>query len=248
MKKFGLIGYPLGHSFSKSYFTKKFHELGITDCSYENFSMENIDALKAVLQHESSLAGFNITIPHKENIIQYLAVKSKVVAQIGACNCVKIKDNQLYGFNTDVVGFKASLIEKLASHHTHALILGTGGAAKAVAYVLNEIGINFTYVTRNPSVAINAVAYEAVHADLLAAHTLIINTTPLGMHPGIDKCPPIPYHAVTTSHYLYDLVYNPAITLFLKKGMEQGATVKNGMDMLELQAEESWRIWNDSSV
>ncbi|NML23037.1 shikimate dehydrogenase [Pseudoflavitalea sp. G-6-1-2] len=244
MRQFGLIGYPLGHSFSQPFFTEKFNREGITDCVYQNFPIAEIGALKTVLQNHPGLAGLNVTIPYKEQVIPFLHHMQPVVAAIGACNCIRIENGELTGFNTDVIGFERSLAEKLQPTHTKALVLGTGGAAKAVCYVLEQKGIAYCIVSRNPS-GTNQIGYEDVTPAIIDDHTLIINTTPLGMYPKVDTFPDLPYEAMSAKHYLFDLVYNPAQTLFLRKGAEFGAATKNGMDMLVIQAEESWRIWNE---
>jgi shikimate dehydrogenase len=243
MRKFGLIGYPLTHSFSQRYFTEKFEREGITDCTYSNFSIAGIGELPGVLD-ELELCGLNVTIPYKRAVLDYLHYKSDVVAAIGACNCIRIEGGQLTGHNTDVVGFEQSLVRRLAPHHSRALVLGTGGAAKAVEWVLQRLGIGYVSVTRRPRPGMSDIGYEQVTAGVLAEATLIINTTPLGMYPHTEECPPLPYEALTPRHYLFDLIYNPARTLFLRKGEERGAVVENGHEMLILQAEESWRIWN----
>jgi shikimate dehydrogenase len=241
MRKFGLIGYPLTHSFSQRYFTEKFEREGIDDCVYTNFSIPSIAFLPAVLD-DAELRGLNVTIPYKKDAIDFLDVLSPVVEAIGACNCIKIEGGRRFGFNTDVVGFEQSLVKKLAGHHRKALILGTGGAAKAVEWVLRRLGIEFLSVSRVAGPG--AIGYANVDAALLGTHELIVNTTPLGMYPNVDECPPLPYEALTSRHYLFDLVYNPDRTLFLQKGEARGTVVENGNEMLELQAEESWRIWN----
>lgn len=241
MRKFGLIGYPLSHSFSQKYFTEKFQQQGITDCRYELYSIEDIGGLKAVLQ-DPELCGLNVTIPYKQAVIPYLHGMNAIVEEIRACNCIRIGQGRLYGYNTDTVGFEASLRRKLRPEHRQALILGTGGASKAVEYVLRKLGIEFMYVSRN--VGHGVLRYEEVTVDLLRRHTLVINTTPLGMYPRVDECPSLPYEAIGPQHYLFDLVYNPPLTLFLRQGEERGAVVENGYDMLVGQAEESWRIWN----
>jgi len=246
MRQFGLIGFPLSHSFSKKYFTEKFEKEGWQDCQYDNHPIAAITQLPGLLQSYPLLEGLNITIPYKEQVIPFLSKQSLVVKETGACNCIKIADGRLTGFNTDVTGFELSLKERLAPHHKNALILGTGGAAKAVEYVLNKLGIAYRYVSRSP--AEGRLTYEAVTPELLATFTLIINTTPLGTYPNINELPPLPYSALGSSHYLFDLVYNPAKTLFLQKGEAQGAVIKNGHDMLIIQAEESWKIWNDITV
>lgn len=246
MRQFGLIGYPLSHSFSKKYFTEKFENEGRKDCAYENFPISSIDELPLLIKQHPGLEGINVTIPYKEQVIQFLSGCSPVVSQIAACNCIKIQKGKLTGHNTDVTGFKLSLLPKLAAHHKRALILGTGGAAKAVEYVLSELSIQCVYVSRKGSAGI--LDYESVSPELMQDYTLIINTTPLGMYPDIQTCPPIPYASVTSRHYLFDLVYNPSKTLFLANGERFGAVVSNGSDMLKIQAEESWKIWNDPTI
>jgi shikimate dehydrogenase len=243
MRKFGLIGYPLTHSFSQQYFTEKFEREGITDCTYSNFSIVGIEELPGILA-DPDLCGLNVTIPYKRVVLDYLHYKSDVAAAIGACNCIRIEGGRLTGYNTDVVGFERSLSRHLAPHHSQALVLGTGGAAKAVEWVLERLGIAYVSVTRRPRPGTTDMSYEQMTAEVLAKATLIINTTPLGMYPQTEECPPLPYEALTPRHYLFDLIYNPARTLFLRKGEERGAVVENGHEMLILQAEESWRIWN----
>ena len=242
MRRYGLVGFPLTHSFSQKFFTEKFAQLGLSDCVYENYSLKEIEELSAILASQTDLRGFNITIPHKKNVMKFLTDATDVVAKIGACNCINIKDGKLIGHNTDVVGFEQSLLPFLQSHHSNALILGTGGASAAVEFVLRKLGIPFKYVSRAASGI--AVSYNEVDENMLSTHHLIINTTPLGMYPKIEECPDIPYQYLTPQHHLYDLVYNPAETKFLGKGRLQGASVQNGKEMLILQAEESWRIWN----
>lgn len=243
MKQYGLIGYPLSHSFSQRFFSDKFREEQITGCVYDNFPLDNIDALREVLASHPNLAGLNVTIPYKEKVIPYLHHQSDVVKQIGACNCIKLVHGELHGYNTDVVGFEQSLRPLLEAHHQKALVLGTGGAAKAVHFVLDKLGILFLEVSRNPFTG-RQISYEQLSPELMEQHTLIINTTPLGTYPKVEECPPLPYELLGSRHYLFDLVYNPAKTLFLQQGAERGAVVKNGADMLVIQAEESWRIWN----
>jgi shikimate dehydrogenase len=244
MKRYGLIGYPLTHSFSQRYFTEKFEREGITGCSYANYSLPSIGELAGLLR-DPELCGLNVTIPYKQQVIPYLDARDEVVAAIGACNCIKIVEGRLSGYNTDVVGFGQSLVRRLEGHHRRALVLGSGGAAKAVEWVLGRLGISWLTVSRRPRPGSGSIGYEDVDAGLLAEHTLVINTTPLGMYPHTDECPPLPYEAMTSRHYLFDLIYNPAKTLFLQKGEARGATVENGLEMLVLQAEESWRIWNE---
>jgi len=242
MRQFGLIGYPLSHSFSKKYFTDKFMQEGLADCSYAAYPIAGIGELPALLKSHPSLEGLNVTIPYKEQVLRYLTEQSPVVQQVGACNCIRIQQGRLTGYNTDVTGFEQSLLTHLQPHHKKALILGTGGAGKAVEYVLKKRGIRYRYVSRKPSV--NHFSYEQVTPAVLEEYTLIINTTPLGMYPNITQAPPIPYGALTSRHYLFDVIYNPATTLFLQQGAQRGAAVQNGLDMLIIQAEESWKIWN----
>jgi shikimate dehydrogenase len=243
MKRYGLIGYPLTHSFSQKYFTEKFEKEGIRDCIYLNFPITSIEALPGLLG-DDLLCGLNVTIPYKQEVLRYLDQRSEVVSAIGACNCIRIDNGRLTGHNTDVVGFELSLLPKLGSHHRQALVLGSGGASKAVEYVLSKLGIAYRLVTRRPRAGSDDLSYEAVDAAVMAEHTLIVNTTPLGMYPKVDEAPALPYEAVGERHYFFDLVYNPARTVFLQRAEERGAVVENGHEMLLLQAEESWRIWN----
>jgi len=242
MRLFGLIGYPLTHSFSKNYFTEKFKKEGIDDCRYENFELTNINGLSKVLHDNPDLQGLNVTIPYKESVLLFLNEQDEVVKKIGACNCIKIESKKLIGYNTDVIGFEKSLLNKLDPVHKSALILGTGGAAKAVEFVLRKRKIHYKYVSRYPSV--KNLSYEQLTHKMIKEHSLIINTSPLGMYPKITEAPPLPYESITEQHFLFDLIYNPEKTLFLKKGEQQGAAIQNGYDMLVWQAEESWRIWN----
>jgi shikimate dehydrogenase len=250
MRKFGLIGYPLTHSFSERYFTEKFIREGIRDCSYAAYELSSLGGLPALLA-DPELLGLNVTIPYKESVLPFVDSPGEVVRAVGACNCIRIVGGKLEGYNTDVIGFEQSLVKKLQPHHTQALVLGTGGAAKAVGWVLEKLGIGYRFVSRKAGgAAIAAVdelnlPYEDVDGPLLLSHTLLINTTPIGMYPKTEACPPLPYEVLTDRHYLFDLVYNPERTLFLRKGAARGATVENGYEMLILQAEESWRIWNE---
>ncbi len=242
MRTFGLIGYPLGHSFSKKYFTEKFEREGITGNAYELYPLEQIGQLEDLLVAHPGLAGLNVTIPYKEQVIPYLDSMSPVVKEIGACNCIRIEEGRLIGHNTDVIGFSKSLLPQLKPHHKQALILGTGGSSKAVTYVLNELGISFSQVSRTP--AEGMIGYEEIDQSMLESHTLLINTTPVGMYPDIEKAPAVPYQFIGAEHYLFDLVYNPERTMFLQQGALRGAAVENGADMLVIQAEASWEIWN----
>jgi shikimate dehydrogenase len=244
VKRYGLIGYPLGHSFSKKYFTEKFSREGINDSVYENFPIADIADLTNLIEAYPDLNGLNVTIPYKEKIIPFLTYSDEIVKETGACNCIRVINGKLYGYNTDVTGFKTSLETKLEPNHSNALILGKGGAAKAVAYVLKTLGIDFMYVVRRADNDVNTILYHDLDQQMIGSHPLIINTTPLGTYPDIEECPPILYEALTSKHYLFDLVYNPSKTLFLMNGELSGATIRNGADMLTIQAEESWRIWN----
>jgi len=245
MKLFGLIGYPLSHSFSKKYFSEKFEREQLAGHRYELFPIEHIGLLKEqVLDAHPELCGLNVTIPYKKEVIPFLDDRSSL--PLDACNCIKIKAGKLKGFNTDVTGFEESLKTMLLPSHGPALVLGTGGAAEAVMFVLKKLQIPFVVASRSGSP--NTVAYQTMDAHFIATHRLIINTTPLGTYPNTEACPPIPYDGIGADHYLFDLVYNPPETIFLQEGSRRGATIKNGSDMLEIQAEESWRIWNDEEV
>jgi shikimate dehydrogenase len=241
MLLYGLIGYPLSHSFSKNYFTEKFKKEGIDDCRYENFQLATIDELPKIIRENPGLRGLNVTIPYKESVLRFLNESNHIVEEIGACNCIKITAGRLLGYNTDVIGFQKSLLEKFDRNHK-VLVLGTGGAAKAIAYVLRRNGIQYKSVSRQHSS--HAISYDQLTPEIIKEHELIVNTTPLGMYPKITEAPPLPYQAITSNHFLFDLTYNPNKTLFLKKGEERGAMIQNGYDMLVYQAEESWRIWN----
>lgn len=243
MRQFGLIGYPLSHSFSKKYFTEKFLELGLSDHHYESFPIESIDKLPSIIEQHPGLVGLNVTIPYKESVVPFLHHQSPVVQSIGACNCIQLKDDKLWGFNTDVAGFQRSLQSSFPDIPEKALILGTGGASKAVHFVLESLQITSLFVSRKKGD--NSITYEDLTADIIEEYCLVINTTPLGMHPNVSDCPPIPFHAIGQQHCLFDLIYNPATTKFLEKGIQRGAQVQNGLDMLVIQAEESWKIWNN---
>lgn len=242
MIKYGLIGYPLTHSFSKKYFTEKFERESIIDHAYELYPIQDISRLPSLLLTEPELRGLNVTIPYKEQVIAFLDEQSSVVKEIQACNCIRIQEGKLIGYNTDVIGFEKTLERKLMPNHNRALVLGTGGAAKAVHYVLRKKGIDFLEVSRTPKAG--CLTYAAINIEVLSSHTLVINTTPLGMYPDVDQAPDLPYEALTEKHYLYDLVYNPSKTKFLQEGESRGAVIENGADMLVIQADASWDIWN----
>lgn len=243
MKRYGLIGYPLSHSFSRQYFADKFTREGISGCTYELFPIASIDELASLLQEHPDLHGLNVTIPYKQAVLPYLSDISHLPERLLACNCIKIEGEKLSGHNTDVTGFEQSFKPLLQSHHTNALVLGSGGAAAAVTYCLRKLGIDYKIVSRTAGNGA-ALTYDEVDASVIASHTVIINTTPLGQYPNTGAAPSLPYEAITSQHYLFDLLYNPVKTLFLQRGEESGATIKNGLEMLVIQAEESWRIWN----
>lgn len=242
IKRFGLIGYPLSHSFSKKYFTEKFEKEGLKDHVYDLFPIASIDDLPQVLSTHKDLIGLNVTIPYKQQVMKYLD-DSNLPAGVEACNCIRIENGKLTGSNTDVTGFEMSFKQLLKPHHKKALVLGNGGATAAVVHVLKKLNIDYQIVSRRVHDG-SSLTYNDISVGVIRNHPVIINTTPLGTFPNVDECPPIPYEAITSEHYLFDLIYNPSETLFLKKGREKGATIKNGYDMLEIQAEESWKIWN----
>ncbi|MCY1520826.1 Shikimate dehydrogenase (NADP(+)) [compost metagenome] len=246
MRTFGLVGYPLSHSFSKRYFSDKFEKEQITDCKYELYPIEETSDMMDLIRVKPLLCGLNVTIPHKVGVIPYLNELDAAAKEIGAVNCISIDQSGaeiiLKGYNTDAFGFAKSLTPLLEKHHEKALILGDGGAAKAVKYVLKQLQIPFLSVVRNPQS--NAILYSEVNAQILEEYKILINTTPLGMLPNIASCPLIPYQHLGIKHLVYDLVYNPEETLFLANAKQQEAKIKNGMEMLVLQAERSWEIWN----
>lgn len=245
MKKYGLIGYPLGHSFSMGYFNEKFKNEAI-NAVYENFEIPDIQDITTVIGSNPDLAGFNVTIPYKEKVMDYLDNIAPEAAEIGAVNVVKVTHNGeravLKGFNSDVVGFVHSIKPLLRPLHKKALVLGTGGASKAVEYGLRKLGLETIKVSRTEKD--NTITYGQVTPELLSEYKVIVNCTPCGMAPHFDECPNLPYDSIDDSFLLYDLIYNPEETLFLRKGKEKDATVKNGLEMLLLQAEEGWNIWN----
>ncbi len=246
MNQYGLIGFPLSHSFSQNYFATKFLREGIAGCTYQNFPLENLGDLYTLIENNPDLKGLNVTIPYKEKILPFLTNSNEIVKAIGACNCIKINKKQLSGYNTDVIGFEKSFVSHLKPYHTRALILGEGGAAKAVAYVFEKVGIEYLYVVRKGQSGNNKILFSDVTDALIESHKVIVNSTPLGTYPNIHECPPINYDILTSTHYLYDLVYNPEKTIFLQNGEAKGATIKNGYEMLVLQAEESWKMWTSS--
>lgn len=248
MKTFGLIGYPLGHSFSKKFFTEKFEQEGLNNHQYVNFEIDSIARFPSIFDQYESISGLNCTIPYKQQIIQFLNEIDDEAKQVGAVNTIKIMHTEnglrIKGFNTDVIGFERSLRPMLTEKHKKALILGTGGASKAIKFVLKKLGIEFCSASIEDELLENEIRYEAITPELLNDHLLVINATPLGTFPKVDNCPAIPYNALSHEHILFDLVYNPEITLFMKKGQEQGAKTKNGLEMLHGQAIAAWEIWN----
>lgn len=245
MLHFGLIGYPLIHSFSKKYFTNKFKVENI-NADYELFELKDLDELKDLIVHRS-FSGLNVTIPYKEKIIPYLDEVDETAAEIGAVNVIKFsqtgKDTKLKGYNTDAIGFSESIAPFLKPYHSKALILGTGGVSKSIEYALQKLGVKVTFVSRNPKN--NQLSYADLNESILQNHLIIINATPVGMFPHVNECPDLPYEFLTRQHLLFDTVYNPVETLFLLKGKQKGATVLNGEKMLVIQAEESWKIWDN---
>lgn len=245
MDKYGLIGYPLGHSFSQNFFNEKFANEGI-DATYQNFEIPTIDQIKEILVSTPELKAFNVTIPYKEQIIPYLSELSDEAKEIGAVNVVKVVRNgskiTLKGYNSDVIGFRNSLQPLLESHHKKALVLGTGGASKAVIQALKSLKIEYLQVSRTQKEGM--VTYGQITPEMMDEYKLIVNCTPLGMYPNINNCPTLPYAAMDSKTLLYDLIYNPDETLFLSKGKEYGAQTKNGLEMLLLQAYASWEFWN----
>lgn len=239
-----MIGYPLVHSFSKGYFTERFEAMGRTDCRYENYAITSADALPALLETTEDLIGLNVTIPYKEAVLPYLDELDEVARAVGAVNCIHLKEGKTKGYNTDVYGFEMSIKPFLENRYERALILGTGGASKAVAFVLERWGIPFHFVSRTPQGG-NELGYDVLKADVMHHFPLIINTTPVGTYPNIDSCPYLPYEGLSERHFLYDLIYNPEETTFLRLGRLSGAKTMNGHAMLILQADRSWQIWNE---
>lgn len=246
MDRYGLIGYPLGHSFSRGYFNEKFKNEGI-DAEYVNFEIPTIDDLPEILASNPTLRGLNVTIPYKEKVISFLDTLNPEARAIGAVNVIKVehKNNEiiLKGYNSDAIGFTKSIEPILTKIHKKALVLGTGGASKAVSYGLRSLGLETVYVSRYERP--DTIQYDKITADVVREYNVIVNCTPCGMYPHIDECPQLPYEALDSHNILYDCIYNPDNTLFMKKGEAAGATVKNGLEMLLLQAFAAWRIWNE---
>jgi shikimate dehydrogenase len=250
MKIYGLIGYPLSHSFSAKYFNDKFQSEKIGDCLYLNFPIGTIEELTQLLSENSNLKGLNVTIPYKEEVIKYLDKIDDTARSIGAVNTIKISRTKesikLSGYNTDAYGFEQSILPHLKGIHKKAIILGTGGASKAIAYVFDRLQIKYIFVSRNPRMD-NHISYPSLNSRLMDEYRIIVNTSPVGTYPDVDKCPDIPYEYITGNHLVYDLIYNPEISMLLDKASERGARVVNGLLMLHLQAEKAWEIWNSGS-
>ena len=246
MKRYGLLGYPLTHSFSKRYFTEKFEKENI-DSTYENFEIDNIDKFPEIIKNNPEIIGFNVTIPYKEQVIPFLDELNDSARKIGAVNTIQVKRDEygirLKGFNTDTFGFESSLKPLLKNHHKKALILGTGGASKALKYVLSKLDIDYISASIE-ELKENEIRYEDIDEKMMEERLLIINATPLGTFPKVDACANIPYKFITKKHLLFDLVYNPEVTQFMQNGLDKGATVKNGYEMLLGQAKKAYKIWN----
>ena len=249
MRKFGLIGYPLGHSFSKNYFTEKFINEHIHDCNYENFPLQSIEKLPELISEVHELNGLNVTIPYKSEVFRFLHIIDPEAREIGAVNVVKITrlDGRiiLSGYNSDITGISDSLSHHIKDNIKNAIVLGTGGSSRAVCYVLEKFGLKVTLVSRNKRPGI--ICYSDLTMEIINDTHLIVNTTPLGMYPNIESKPEINYKLLNKSHILFDLIYNPEITAFLRLGKERGCTIIGGLRMLHSQAERSWEIWNDAN-
>jgi shikimate dehydrogenase len=250
MRKFGLIGYPLGHSFSKKYFTEKFQTEHISNCSYENYPLKSIEGFREMVAKDFELCGLNITIPYKSEIINLLDITETEAEEIGAVNVIKIKRTgslvKLIGFNSDVTGIRDTLLPCITENVRNALVLGTGGSSKAVCHVLNKFGLKVDLVSRNRKPGV--LSYSDITANIIGNTQLIINTTPLGMYPNTDNMPDLDYKKLNSTHILFDLVYNPELTSFLRMGAEQGCRILSGIKMLYSQAEKAWEIWNSESL
>jgi len=249
MKTYGLIGYKLDYSFSKTFFTEKFENENLKDCEYRNFEINSIDEFLDIFKKDKNIYGLNCTIPYKEKIISFLDEIDPEAAVIGAINTIKTirKTNQplkLKGYNTDIYGFENSLKPLLKNYHKKALILGTGGASKAVKHILKKLDIEYLMATRKENSGTGKISYSQIDKDIIENSLLIVNTTPLGTFPNVKECADLPYQYLTKKHLLYDLVYHPEVTAFLQHGIDKGATVINGLKMLHLQAIKSWEIWN----
>jgi len=246
MRNFGLIGYPLTHSFSKKYFTGKFRKENIPDAEFHLYEIDTVEKVRGIIAETPALRGLSVTIPYKEKIIHYLDELDPACKAIGAVNCIKIDGGKLIGYNTDYLGFYESLKNWLGNDRPHALILGTGGASKAVARALKDLDISHKFVSRDKGTEPNIISYDmlSTNPEILMDHSLVINTTPLGTYPHTEVMPSIPLDAITAKHKVYDLVYNPEKTFLMRSFEARGALAKNGLEMLHLQAEAAWKIWN----
>ncbi|MEQ8517816.1 MAG: shikimate dehydrogenase [Cytophagales bacterium] len=243
MRRFGLIGYPIKHSFSKSFFNEKFKSEGILDCAYENFEANQVSELKTIINKYHPI-GLNVTIPYKTVVLKYCDFLSEEVKLIGAANTLKITENKIKAFNTDWLGFTKSLEKTNFDKNKIALIIGSGGSSKAIQYALKQLSIDYKIISRNPNKT--DLTYDQLNEKVFKGASLIVNCSPLGAYPNTSECPNIPYHLLDSNHFCFDLVYNPEKTLFLEKSEKMGAGIKNGLEMLILQAEESWKIWQDN--
>ncbi|HVN59502.1 MAG TPA: hypothetical protein VMT63_14475 [Bacteroidales bacterium] len=250
MRKFGLIGYPLGHSFSKKYFAEKFTGEGLNDCSYENFPLRKIEDISALIDADPEICGLNVTIPYKTEVTRFLSEVSTEAEAIGAVNVIKVVSRggtrKLTGFNSDAFAFRESILPFISDSSVNALVLGTGGASRAVEYIFKQLGIGYHRVSRSKKPG--CITYMDLNRDAIENHEIIVNTTPAGMFPDTGSFPPIPYEYLSPRNLLYDLVYNPEVTVFMRKGKNMGCTVTGGLRMLHLQAEKSWQIWNDQTI
>lgn len=242
MEIYGLLGRSLSHSFSEKYFSEKFRKENITDCQYRNFELKDLKKEIGKLKNEPDLKGFNITIPYKRDIIPFVDELTEECQIINACNCIKVSDGKWIGYNTDIIGFERSFVPHLKPYHKSALILGTGGASNAVAFVLKKLNIDFLKVSRKKDPASSIVSYDDL-PQIFSDYQIVINTTPLGTFPDLKENPPLPYDMVSGQYYFFDLIYNPPTTTFLSLAQKKGATIENGEKMLSIQAEESWSIW-----
>lgn len=242
MDRYGIIGFPLGHSFSRAFFTEKFQKEYLA-AEYVNFEIPSANMLPEIVRNNPQLKGLNVTLPYKEAVIPMLDELSDEAREIGAVNVIQVRGGRLKGFNSDIIGFMDSIRPLLKPWHQHALILGTGGASRAIRVGLQRLGLDWTYVSRTP--AQGRLTYSDLTQEVMSHYQVIVNCSPVGMFPHVDTCPDIPYHLLTDKHLLYDLVYNPQEPLFLKRGAERGAVVKNGLEMLHLQALASWDFWHE---
>ncbi|MGN6531888.1 MAG: shikimate dehydrogenase family protein [Ginsengibacter sp.] len=246
MNIYGLIGKTLHHSFSRRYFSEKFRSENLTDSQYRNFEIKNLSEEIPELKNNAELKGLNVTIPYKTEILPFLNDISEECREINACNCIKISGGKWIGYNTDITGFEKSFVPFLKPFQQKALILGTGGASNAVAFVLKKLNIDFLKVSRAKNLSDSVISYEDISEETMKDFQIVINTTPAGTFPNVDECPPVPYQFVTDRHYFFDLIYNPSKSLFLSLAEKHGAFIENGDKMLMIQAEESWRIWQSS--